>query len=137
MQPVLPFGGNGLQTKHRNNMRNFFASFQYAYAGMRYAFQHERNFRIELFCALFTCILGFIFHITGIEWCIVLMNIGAVLSAELLNTAIEKICNEISREICPGIKVVKDVCAAAVLIFAIISVVCGLIIFVPYFLSFI
>ena len=113
-------------------MRNFFACFQYAFAGMRYAIKYERNLKIELFCALVACIAGLLFHIKGMEWCIILMNIGAVLSAELFNTAIEKICNEFSPEIRPGIKVIKNVSAAAVLIFAIISVVSGLIIFVPY-----
>lgn len=118
-------------------MRKFFASFQYAFEGMRYAFQHERNFKFELLCALAACAAGFIFHIARIEWCIVLMNMGAVLSAELFNTVIEKICNEFSREIRPGIKNIKDVSAAAVLILAMIAALCGLIIFVPHFLHYI
>lgn len=134
-QPVLHSGGNGLQRKHPD-MRNLFSAFKYALAGFGYTFRNERNFRIEILFALGACTAGFIFHITPPEWCIVVMNIGAVLSAELFNTAIEKICNEFSREIRPGIKVIKDVSAAAVLVFAIISLVCGLIIFVPHFLGF-
>ena len=135
MQPVPLSGGNGLQIKHLNNMRKFFAGFRYAFAGVCFAFKHERNFKIELLCAIAVSATGFIFHISRIEWCIILVNIGAVLSAELFNTAIEKMCNEFSKEIRRGIKAIKDVSAAAVLIFAIISVVCGLIIFVPYFLN--
>jgi len=54
-----------------------------------------------------------------------------VLALELLNTAIEKLCDTISTEIQPEIKIIKDVSAAAVLLSAAGSVVTGIIIFFP------
>ena len=58
-----------------------------------------------------------------------------VLSLELMNTAIEKICDLISKDIHPVIKVVKDISAAAVLIAAIGSLFTGAIIFLPKLLN--
>ena len=58
-----------------------------------------------------------------------------VLSLELMNTAIEKICDLITKDIHPVIKVVKDISAAAVLIAAIGSLFTGAIIFLPKLLN--
>jgi diacylglycerol kinase len=54
---------------------------------------------------------------------------------ELLNTAIEKICNLITKDIHPVIKVIKDIAAAAVLIVALGRFICGIIIFLPKILE--
>lgn len=132
MLPVLPFGGSGLQTKLLADMRKTLSAIKYALAGLRYAFRFERNYRIEVLCAAGACAAAYLLHITPMEWCIIFINIGAVLSAELFNTAIEKMCNKFSTEIRPAIKMIKDVSAAAVLILSIISLLCGLIIFLPY-----
>jgi diacylglycerol kinase len=48
-----------------------------------------------------------------------------------LNTAIEKLCYVVHRDIHPGIKKVKDIAAGAVFISAIFSLITGLIIFLP------
>ena len=110
-------------------------AFVFALKGLQYAFVNETNFKIEIFCAVAVCILGFAFQITNIEWLIILINIGFVLSAELINTAIEKLCDAITKEQNPTIKIVKDVAAAAVLLAAVVAFICALIIFVPAFLK--
>ena len=106
-------------------------AFKYALQGFRYAFLEERNFRIEIFCAVVVITLGIIFKLTSIEWFIVVLNMSIVLFAELFNTAIEKLADVSSKEINPTIKIVKDVAAAAVVVSVICAFVCGLIIFIP------
>lgn len=110
-------------------------AFLFAIQGLQYAFVHERNFKIEIVLAIAACIAGYALHISNLEWLIVIMNIGFVLSAELVNTAIEKLCDVTTNEINPLIKIIKDVAAAAVLLAAVIALVCASIIFIPAFLK--
>lgn len=57
-----------------------------------------------------------------------------VWTAELFNTAIEKVMDFISTERLPQIKWIKDMAAAAVLITALAAVIIGALIFIPKFL---
>jgi diacylglycerol kinase len=116
-------------------MKKFLKSFKYTLRGLQHALLHEQNFRIELFCVFVTIGCAFIFNISKIEWFVVVINIAAVLTAELFNTAIENLCNMIHKTTHPIIKIVKDVSAAAVVITALCAFVCGCIIFAPYFLN--
>lgn len=107
------------------------ASFRHAINGLRVMFLEEHNARIHLFATIVVLILGFYFRIDFAEWFAVLFSIGLVLSMELVNSSIEKICDEITKERKESIKKIKDLSAAAVLVSAIISAVVGLLIFVP------
>ena len=75
--------------------------------------------------------MGFIFTINTTEWLFVIGCCMLVLSLELLNTAIENICNLLSKDFNPFIKIIKDTAAAAVLVTAIGSVIIGAVIFLP------
>ena len=75
--------------------------------------------------------LGVVLQISAIEWLFVAGCSMLVLSMELVNTAIENVCDLISTEFNPLIKVIKDVAAAAVLVSAAGSAVIGCIIFFP------
>ncbi len=114
-------------------MKKFLKSFCHALRGLQHTLVHEQNFRIELFCAFVTIGFAFVFNIRKIEWFVVILNIAAVLTAELFNTAIENLCNMIHKTTHPIIKIVKDVSAAAVVITVLCAFVCGCIIFAPYF----
>jgi diacylglycerol kinase len=116
-------------------MKKFIKSFSHALGGLQHTLVHEQNFRIELFCAFIACGCAFVFNITKLEWFVVIINIAAVLTAELFNTAIENLCNMIHKTTHPIIKIVKDVSAAAVVITAFCALACGCIIFIPYFLN--
>ena len=54
-----------------------------------------------------------------------------VISGELFNTAIEAVVDLVTEEYHPLAKVAKDTSAAAVFIIAIVSIVVGIVIFVP------
>ena len=113
-------------------MQKSFRAFVYAINGLRYAVVNERNFRIEILCAIFTIALAFIFKITMFAWLIIVINICFILAAELFNTAIEKLADISCKEINPVIEIIKDVAAAAVLLSVLSAIICGLIIFIPY-----
>ena len=69
------------------------------------------------------------------EWIAVTIVIGAVLAAEAVNSSIEALADLVSPEYNEAIKRTKDLAAGAVLILAVMSVIVGLLIFVPKILS--
>jgi diacylglycerol kinase len=112
-------------------------SFVYAFNGLLYMFKYEHNARIHLFAAICVIIAGIFFKINAIEWIAVAFACGLVIVTELINSSIEQLADLISTEENQKIKTGKDLAAAAVLFAAIIAVIVGLIIFVPYILKFI
>ncbi|KXY41759.1 diacylglycerol kinase family protein [Bacillus mycoides] len=107
-------------------------SFGYAIAGIYFCLRHERNMKIHYLAAVIVICCGFYFHITTMEWIVVLIVIGIVMSLEMVNTAVEKTVDLATADIHPVAKIAKDVAAGAVLLFAIIAAVIGAIIFLPY-----
>lgn len=118
-------------------MKKLIDAFAYAGSGIGHAFKSERNFRIEIFCAAAVCMAGFVFKISETAWLIILINIGIVLSAELFNTAVEKLCNAFTTEFHPAVKIIKDASAAAVLVSTVVAAVCGGLVFIPAIIHFI
>ncbi len=108
-------------------------SFKYAFMGLRWLFREEHNSWIHLAFIVVLIPAGFVLHLSPIEWTIMILCIGAVLSMELVNSAIERIADKISKERDDEIGKIKDIAAAAVLISAIASAIAGLIIFIPKF----
>ena len=106
-------------------------AFSNAFAGLKHFFVHESNGRIQLVAGVIVAVCGSLLHISKHEWVAVLLCTGAVLSAEMMNSALEKLCNHVHPSFHLHIKIVKDVAAAAVLFISFISAVIGAIIFLP------
>lgn len=108
-------------------------SFKYAGAGIGALFKYENNAKVHIMASLMAIAFGFYFNIAFYEWIAVSLAIGLVMAAEAFNTAIEKLADIVSPEYHEGIKAVKDLAAAAVLILAITAAIIGCIIFAPKF----
>lgn len=106
-------------------------SFGYAGRGIKIVFGSEPNMKIHIFVAMLVILCGFVFKINITEWILCLLCVGLVFSAEMLNTAIENVVDLASPEHHELAGKAKDIAAGAVLICAIVSVVIGLLIFVP------
>jgi diacylglycerol kinase len=106
-------------------------SFKYAFAGIRSCFESELNFRIHSLFAIIALLLSYVLKISAIEWIAICFCIAFVVTMEILNTAVEKLCDIVHKEMHPGIKKVKDMSAGAVLVAAIFSVITGAVIFLP------
>lgn len=109
----------------------FIKSLGHACHGVRYCFKTQPNFRIDLLILTTGIIAGFILKINTSEWLFIISCSALVLALELINTAIEYLCDIITKDINPSIKIIKDVSAAAVLVAAALSAVAGTIIFLP------
>ena len=122
-------------TQKKFSFKSRLESFKYAFDGFKTLFLEEHNARIHLFIALIIILTGFYFNLSNIEWLFIIFCIGFVFFAELVNSSIENIADFVSIEKHTSIKKVKDLAAAAVLTSAIISIIVGLIIFLPKIFS--
>lgn len=103
-------------------------SFSFAFNGIKILFKEEHNSWIHLAAALLVNILGIWLKFSNYEWIIVWLCIGLVFLAELINTAIENLCDHITPEKNVAIGKIKDLAAAAVLVSSITSVIAAFLI---------
>jgi len=115
---------------------DFFKSQGYARNGIKLIFKNERNFRIELVITALVILAGVFFKISHFEWIAISLVISMVLISETINSAIEALCDTVSQDFKINVKYPKDVSAGAVLVSALVSVITGLIIFLPYIILF-
>jgi len=86
---------------------------------------------------LFVLVFGFYFQISSFEWIALVLVISFVIISEMFNTAIEIDIDLTSPNYHPYARDTKDVAAAAVLFSIFISIIVGLIIFLPKILLYV
>jgi diacylglycerol kinase len=107
-------------------------SFGYAMKGIRIAYQEESNFRTHAILGACAILLGLYLRISPLEWLFIIGISGLVFSAELLNTALEELCDMLQPSHDPHVAKIKDLAAAAVFVAAISALLVGAIIFIPH-----
>ena len=112
-------------------IRRLLRSFYFAFAGLFYLFQTQRNARIELFIGLLAMGGAWWVGISRAEWGVLVLTSFCVIILEGLNTAVEAAVDLASPKIHPLAKTAKDTAAGMVLLAAIASVIVGLIILGP------
>jgi len=111
--------------------------FRYAWAGLKTVVKKESNFQLHLVAMTIVVAAGFFFHLSLIEWAVILLTIGLVLITEMINSVIERVMDFIQPGYDERIKEIKDIAAGVVLVTALISVVVGILIFGPKIMQFI
>ncbi|KKI88570.1 hypothetical protein WQ54_30725 [Bacillus sp. SA1-12] len=122
----------GLKDQPNSEWNRFYKSFKFAWSGITQTLKTERNFQIHVMISILVFIVGFFFEFTKIEWVIILFLIGGMLALELMNTAIEHVVDLVTEEVKPLAKAAKDAAAGAVLVYAILSVIIGIIIVINH-----
>lgn len=110
--------------KHTISIRN-------AWTGLIWALKTQPNYRIHLILSLMAVAGGFYYRISYEEFLTIIVLITIGLVTETINTGIESTTDAIDTKWRQDIKIAKDVSAAAMLIFAIGSIIIAGIIFVP------
>lgn len=106
-------------------IRNIINSFNYAVTGILQAMKTEKNLRFQYITAIVVISFSLFFDFSRLEFLILLVTISLVLITEMLNTAIEKTIDIITKDYHPLAKIAKDVAAGAVLISAVNAIVVG------------
>lgn len=114
-----------------NHFIRYKKSFENAINGIIYAIKYEHNFIIIVSAIIITTILGFLLNINKIEWCFIIVCYGLVYGCELINSALEATVDLVTLERKPLAKIAKDCASGATLIFSLMSLIIGLLIFIP------
>ena len=102
---------------------NLLNSFKYAWAGLRYAFRTQRNFRLHVCIGALAIGLSVFLHLQSVEMAVISLTSGLVLVMELLNTAIESVVDLTVKQSYHDLaKIAKDCAAGAVLVSAMAAV---------------
>ncbi|MEK7596431.1 MAG: diacylglycerol kinase [Patescibacteria group bacterium] len=116
-------------------MKKIKDSFKFAFNGLKETLIFERNFQIMLAAALLMAGAVFYFDATRTEKAVIFTAIFAVLTLELVNTAIERILDFLEPNHHEQVRIIKDLMAAVVLVACFGAIIIGLIVFWPHFFS--
>ena len=104
-------------------------AFLYAIRGLGWAVRHERNMRIHLCFAFYVILAGLVTGLSVPEWAAALLCIALVIALELVNTAVERCCDAVTKDYSVDIKLAKDCAAGAVFAAAVLSAITGCLLF--------
>jgi diacylglycerol kinase (ATP) len=103
-----------MRKKLLQHLKHDLAAFNFSMQGLKVALSTETPFIHE---AIVLALLPLAARLAGIPWGMVLLVMAGwllVMTVELLNMAIEKICDLVSPDFNPLVKIAKDVGSAAV-----------------------
>lgn len=117
-------------TKYKK--QNFSNTFKNARKGMRISIKSERNIRVHLFTASLVLVTAYCLNFSIVKFCILLLTIAGVISAEMFNSAIEFSLDAIfHNRYCRMVGMAKDIAAGAVMLVTISAVMIGVLLFAP------
>jgi diacylglycerol kinase len=112
-------------------MDKHIASFKAAFNGIYIALKSEWNLRFHFFISVIVITLATILKFSILEFSVLFLTIGLVISIEMVNTSIEELCNYVQPEKHEIIKKIKDISAGAVLVSSLIAMLIGIALFLP------
>ena len=115
-------------------IKKVFISFGYAKQGLLTVWKEEYNFRIEVIFTILILGIMYYFNFSLLEFIICIIAMTFILSAEIVNTAIEDVCNKIEPNRDPAIGKIKDTMAGFVFITVISGLTIGFLVFYNHFL---
>lgn len=117
-------------TKYKK--QNFSNTFRNARKGMRLTIKSERNVRIHLFASVLVLISAYCLNFSITKFCILLLTIASVITAEMFNSAIEFSLDSIyHNKYSRMVGMAKDIAAGAVMVVTLTAVMIGALLFVP------
>ena len=111
--------------------RNWFSKFGFAISGIQFAIRDQSSFYIHLPSALVVIALGWFLRLESCSFGVLLICIGMVLAAELLNTSIEYLARAITDQHDENVRRALDVASGAVLVISLIAAIVGSLILLP------
>lgn len=104
-------------------------SFRYAYEGIKYALDTQRNMKFHFFVAFLVLLAALFVKLPKTDILFILLAVTLMIVTELINTAVEKAVDLAMPDRHPLAKIAKDVAAASVLVSAGFAVIVGMIVF--------
>src|ERR1039458_3288030 len=117
------------------DFKKFAKSFKFALKGINYALNNDQNLVIHFIVACLVIVASLLLKVSPYEMGILGVTILVVISSEMINSAIEKMVDLITKEHRAEAQIAKDVSAGMVLLAAIGSTIIGILIFVPHLIK--
>lgn len=111
----------------------FFDSLNCAIEGLIYVIKTQRNMRLHLILGVIAMIAAVLLRLDGVDFILVCLAVLLVLFSEVMNTAIELQIDLISESYHPLAKIIKDICAGAVLLTTVFALLVGYLILAKKF----
>jgi diacylglycerol kinase (ATP) len=102
--------------------------FRVAFRGLKEGVRGQSSFFVHLFLTAMVIAAGWMLRVDRIEWCVLMLCIAGVLTAEMFNSALESMAKAITGESDPHLGNSLDIGSAAVLLASIGAAVVGAII---------
>lgn len=116
----------------RYKRQNFANTFKNARKGMRLSLKSERNLRVHLFVAALVLITAYCLNFTIVRFCIIILTIASVISAEMFNSAIEFALDAVfHNKYSRMVGMAKDIAAGAVMVVTVCAIMIGVLLFAP------
>jgi diacylglycerol kinase len=121
MPQPLPSSPRTWQHKFRDTVR-----------GTLVAIRGDSSFAAHFAIALAVVGAAAVLRVSRTDWCLLVLCITLVMTAEFFNTAIEQLAKAISGEFHPHLRDGLDISGGAVLVASLGAAVVGIIVFLPY-----
>lgn len=117
-----------LNNEHKN--KTFFSATKNALNGIIHAFKTEKNLRNDYLIGALVLFVSLFFDFNRTELICLVLTIGFVIFAEMINSTVEYIVNLVKTEYDLNAKAAKDIAAGGVLIASLISVMVAYLLFI-------
>nr|WP_297172903.1 diacylglycerol kinase [uncultured Agathobaculum sp.] len=114
----------------KKNIRKLSESFRNALRGLRLCIQGERNFRVHLTAAFYVTVFALLGRARAGQAALLCLCFGLTMGAELMNTAIEHLCDRQASGYDGFVRNAKDIAAAGVIVCAAACAGVGIFIFI-------
>lgn len=113
------------------NVSSFANVIKYSMQGYAHFYKYERSAILHLIVAVLIILGSLSLDMTRVEWLFMIFILLTMLAIELLNTAIEAVCDLVSPQYNKYVKIAKDTASAATFSIALALVAALVIIYVP------
>ena len=116
--------------KHRG-FKRFLNSFKNSFNGLKYAYVYEQSLLLHAILTVIVLVSGFYFHISKMQWAVLVIVVSLIMITELINTAIEAVVDLVTDEYHELAKIAKDCGSAATFVASVLAVGLYAYVFVP------
>jgi len=103
--------------------------FRHAFRGAKLGVRGQSSFFVHFFFAAAVVVAGLVLGVDRTEWCLLLLCIVGVLTAEMFNSALESMARAITHQKNPHLGGALDIGSAAVLFASLGAAIVGAVIF--------
>jgi len=109
--------------------RSWPRKFRDAFRGLYCGAVAEKSFYVHTLFAVAVVVAALLFRVSATQWCLLLLSIALVATAEMLNTALERLAKAVDIKTNPFLADALDMGSAAVLLASLGAALVGAIIF--------